>query len=101
METEVDVMKEVLIETESEKETIEARNQELMSQLDLLVEDQVKFNASVSHFMCLSACYVFIMCFGYFSKVILFTSVDRHYTRIKGFSKFLTTYKIFVRPGKR
>ncbi|KAL5258855.1 hypothetical protein ACHWQZ_G009355 [Mnemiopsis leidyi] len=42
METEVDVMKEVLIETESEKETIEARNQELMSQLDLLVEDQAK-----------------------------------------------------------
>ena len=69
METEVDVMKEVLIETESEKETIEARNQELMSQLDLLVEDQVKVAASVSHFMCLSACYVFIKC--YFSKLII------------------------------
>ena len=48
METEVEVMKEVLVETESEKETIEARNQELMSQLDLLVEDQV--NVAVSLF---------------------------------------------------
>lgn len=42
MEAEVDVMKEVLVETESEKETIEARNKDLMSQLDLLVDDQVK-----------------------------------------------------------
>ena len=41
METEVDVMKEVLVETEAEREVIEVRNKDLMSQLDLLVEDQV------------------------------------------------------------
>ncbi|XP_063679295.1 myosin-9-like isoform X5 [Bolinopsis microptera] len=42
METEVDVMKEVLVETEAEREVIEVRNKDLMSQLDLLVEDQAK-----------------------------------------------------------
>ena len=58
METEVDVMKEVLVETESEKEMIEARNKELMSQLDVLIEDQVKVLSVFDFHVYMSLCFV-------------------------------------------
>jgi hypothetical protein len=63
METEVDVMKEVLVETESEKETIEARNKDLMSQLDLLVEDQVKKCLPCLIFVFMSSCFMLLSLF--------------------------------------
>ena len=40
LETEADVMKEVLVETESEKEGIETRNKELLSEMDLMMDNQ-------------------------------------------------------------
>ena len=41
LEAEADVMKEVLVETESEKEAIETRNKDLKSHMELLLDDQV------------------------------------------------------------